>query len=751
MPTHEPTVEEPAEFRKVETDARLMHEAMGFENMAGNRGLDEIARAAVQLSMRDTYNVMENLRNKWLTIYRNYRGDTLSQTVHGEIALHEPEPYKAVETVHPRLMRSLLSADPPFALRGYDWEDDDAAKHQTALIRQQFEDQDWESKLDIMLRELLIYGTCIQKTWWEQEVKEVRYQRVRRKPTDRPGVMEHEIVKVAREELTFDGNISRPVSIFDFYAPPTLNPWDAPWMGDRSIWPAYDVVKMGELGLWKNLNQLKGLHGGEVTTLDDEYKERKFYSAGVYDTREASMSPHVDHWKVFDWWGPLKIHGDDKPEVMCNVTILDPDSANIPVVIRQCPFWHGQKPYQVARWIALHEEMFGIGLLEPIARMSFELDSKKNQFHVATALEANPMYVASDDANVPDGQLIATPGLVLRAGDPDGIKPLITPKVSDAALQAMQELKTSIRETHGVTSPLQGGQTAASKTLGQHTSEVNEASMRILGGLQRFEKELLLPMVNQYAWNNQQFLSKAKTVNVLGAHGLKFADRYMVKPETITGKFMAYAVASERLSTQLVQTQQLINLLDRAPVLNQQMGAEIVKIRPLLAKIFREGFGFRDAAEFISIDPRDSGVLSSTEEHEAWMHGVVPRVRDEDAHVDHYASHMQFLQTPAFKWLEENMPHVAQEVMSHIAKHFVKITGNIEMFGSKAATAADMGTITQLAEGGGGGGAQAGGRGFNEPGQDPGSPNFRSEEMPADQEGMSKSEGTRSGPNPGAS
>jgi len=759
VPTYELTEEEPASSRQVEVDARLHHESMGFENLATDPEIQERAKAAVQLSMRDTYNVMESLRNKWLTLYRLYRGDTIAQIVQGQIPLHEPEPFKAVETVHPRLMREIFKQDPIFGLDGYEWEDDEAAKHQIALITAQLKEQDWESTCDILLRELLIYGTCIQKTFWRQDIREVQYQRVRRVPTERVGIMKPELIEVKREELIYDGNVSKPVSIFDFFGPPTLSPQDAPWMGDQSLWPSYEIMRMGELGLWVNLDELRDHPGGEVTSLNDEYKERKFYSAGVYDTREATMSPHVAHYKCLDWWGPLditkKIHGGK--EVMCNVTILDPDSKNLVVSVRQHPNWHGQMPYQLCRWIALHEELFGIGLIEPVARMSFELDSKKNQYHVATALEANPMIVMDDTANIHDNQLIATPGLVIRGATSDAAKPFMVPRVSDAALQAMGELKNSIRETHGVTSPIAGYQTAASKTLGQHTSEVNEASLRILGGLKRFEKELELPMINQMAWNNMQFLSRPKTVRILGAQGLRYQDRYTVKPENITGRFKAYAVASERLTTQLVQVQQLINLLDRAPQLNQVMGEEIIKVRPLLMKIFREGFGFKDAAEFITIDPRDAGLLASEEEHEAWMNGVVPRVNELDAHVDHYQSHYQFMQSESFAWLEANMPNVAAEAIRHAVEHLAKMTGDIEIYSSKAHRAADQGALSQLAQNGqmGGGGPSAGGRGFNAPGQSPESPNFRRESpndnMPQTEEGMNKSEGTRSGPNPGAS
>jgi hypothetical protein len=726
---------------------------MGFENMAGNPEVATRAYAAVMDGVRDTYNVMEFLRNKWLILYRLYRGETIAAFQYGRMQLHSPEPFKAIESIHPRLFKALFDQEPTFRFRGEDWHDDDAAKNQEGLCQQQLVEMDYHRTADTLLRDFCIYGTCAQKTSWEQEIKDVRYARAQRVPDEtKAGRSKINRREIQREEIVFDGNRARNVSIFDLMAPPTANSvQDAEWCSDRSLWPSFKIIEYGRKGIFKNLDVLKDRAGDDDANFGDEFKERKAYSYGVYDSRQASLASHIAHFTLIDWWGYFRISEDpSEPEVPCNLVLIEPNSAKCVAVVRQNPHWHGEKPYQVARYIKLHEEFFGIGVLEPIARLSFELDTKRNLYDAATQLESNPMLVVEDGANVPDGQLIAQPGLILRAQSADGIKPLFLPKVSDAALQCMGDLKTEIRETHGVTSPLMAArspQGGGSKTATQHTSETNEANMRLIGGIKNFENEIFVPMLRQMAANNQQFLSRTRVINQLGPQGLAWRDRYTVRPENITGKFMITPVASFRLSTQMVQTQQLINLLDRAPAINEQEGAVVIKIRALLGKIFREGFGFRDVADFLSLDPAEAGLLSAIEEHELWWHGKVPPVRKEDDHVTHYEAHEDWLNGEDGQEMEQEEPSIFADAVAHNADHAKEIARAQEVQSRALMEANQMMAL----KGQGQNGAQ-GGTGFAGPGQDPQSPNHRREGgMPSDADGAAKSEGSQGAPNPGGS
>jgi hypothetical protein len=535
--------EGPEDQQNADQQVRLYEESVGVDNLASNKKVVEQAKQAVLSSVKDVYNVMEFLRNKWLILYRLYRGETLSQFQYGRTQLHSPEPHKIVETIHPRVMRSIFGVDPWFKLFGEKHEDDVYAKNQEVLCKQQTREMHFEQKASRFIRDGLIYGTAIQKTWWKQETRKVTYRNGRRIPDpDFPGSYKVELEEIKKDqELVFDGNHVQPVSIFDFYGPPTASSVnEAEWCADRSSWPGYKIKKMGEDGHWLNLREIKDQPGTNDANFGDEFKERKAYSYGVFDSREASHAPHVPHYTVIDWYGPLDIHGNGS-EVLCNVVMIEPDQMKLVVRITELPFWHGEKPYQAWRWIELEEELYGIGALEMSARLSMEKDMKRNLLMAATQLEANPMFLISDEANVPDGQLVAQPGLCLRVPDvQNSMAPLHVPNVSDAALKAENILTQDIRETAGTTSPMMAAQApfGRGKTATQHTAEIDEANTRLIGGIKNYERDVIVPLLNQMAWNNQQFLSYPKAVRDIGPQGLRFLDRYTIAPEDILGKFI---------------------------------------------------------------------------------------------------------------------------------------------------------------------------------------------------------------------
>ncbi len=729
-----------------EKKARLYEESIGFPNMANDKFVEEQARAAVLSGLKDVFNVMEFLRNKWLVLYRLYRGESLDSYSFGRNRMHSPEPYKVVETLQPKIIRTLFNSDRWFKLDGEQEEHEGAAKAQEVLCRDQLRVARHRAKVGRFVRDGLIYGTSIQKTWWKQEHGEMTYRNGRRVPDeDFPGKTKMKLSEVKRQELTFDGNCTENVSIFDFLTAPNASSIeDAEWAADRSGMPDYDVKRMGEMGHWLNLKKLEQHPGSSDTSFGDEFKERKSYAYGVFDPREASWAPHVPHYEVIDWWGPLVVKNDNGnlETRLCNVVMVEPKSLQLIVRVTVCPFWHQQKPYQAWRPISLEQELYGIGALEMIARLSMEKDMKRNLLMAATQLEANPMWLISDEANIPGGQLLLEPGLGLRVPNiENSIAPLHVPQVSDSALKAENVLTKDLRETAGSTSPSMGAQdpfSTNSKTATQHTSEIDEANLRLVPMIDSYEEEVRVPMINQMTWNNQQFLSYPRVVREVGAMGLQFQDRYTIRPEDVLGRFIVTPLSSHKLTTKQTQVQQLVNILDRAPVINQLYGPKAVNMPRLLAMILEQGFDIRNASEFIQV-PGESGLLTPTEEHELWYHGNVPGRKADDNDMRHILAHTEELSTTKFEELEKHSPGTGLKARAHIAEHYKKLELMQMIQEDQLQQFAQLGAQSGLMNGppGGGGSPVAGAAG---PGQDPGSPNIRNTEIDRGEGGGEKGE-----------
>jgi len=737
-----------------EQKARLYEESVGFKNLADDPFVIEQAKHAVLSGRSDVFNVMEFLRNKWLILYRLYRGETLDQYAYGRERMHSPEPFKVVETLHPKIMRTLFGNERWFRLYGVHQEHDSNAKVQEALCRQQVREARYVEKASRFVRDGLIYGTAIQKCYWRQEIGHRTYRTGTRIPNpDFPGTTKVKLSKIDREELVFDGNDMENVSIFDFMTSPNASSiQDAEWAADRSSWPDWKVKQMGELGHWINLRALKDHPGSNDTSFGDEFKERKSYAYGVFDPREASWAPHVPHYEIFDWWGPLVIQqrdGSYKTRI-CNVVMIEPDSLQLIARVTEIPFWHGQKPYQAWRPIDLEDEFYGIGALEMIARLSLEKDMKRNLLMAATQLEANPMLVVSDEANIPDSQIIAQPGGVIRVpGDPSkAVVPFHVPQVSDAALKAENVLTMDIRETSGATSPSMGAKDpfGEGKTATQHMAEIDEANLRLVPMIQNFETQVLVPMLDQMTWNNQQFQSYERTVRELGALGMRFHDRYEIRPEDLVGRFLVQPLASHKLTTKQTQVQQLVNILDRAPIINQMYGPNAVKMVPLLAMILEQGFDIRNVDEFIST--QEGNLLTPSQEHELWYHGNVPERNPDDNDLRHLQNHLEEFSTPQFEELERLSPGTAARARAHARVHGMEVERLQLVQEDALMKGAQQGALMASMQGGGNGQASplAGAGG---PGQGPTSPKVRRNENQRGENGP-QGEAMRRAPNLGA-
>lgn len=737
--------------------AKLYAEMVGFENLANDQFVVEQAKAAVLSSLKDVFATMQYLRNKWLILYRLYRGETINQYAYGRMKLHSPTPFKIVESLHPRIMRTIFGGERWFQLYGEGEEHDIAAQAQEALCRDQLRAMSYKERASRFVRDGLIYGTAIQKTYWKQELGERAYRKARRVPDPRiPGASKIELEEVKRTELMFDGNDVVPVSIFDFQSSPSASSIDeAEWCLDRSMWPDFRVKQMVEMGHWVNLAQLASYAGSNDFSYEDPFKQRKAYAYGVFDSRAGNQSPHIPHYEVVDWWGPLviKAKNGEYTTRICNVVMLDPKGLSLIPRVTINPFWHGKKPYQVWRPIELEGELFGIGALEPIARLSVEKDTKRQLLMASTQLEGNPMMVVSDQSNIPPGQLVAQPGLIIRVpGNPsEAVMPLQFNPVSDSALKAENVLEVEMREVSGVTAPVLGASDplgGSSKTATQSNNDLNEANMRLSGAIMNYDTAVTVSMLEQMAWNNMQFQNREKVIRDIGPMGVRFRDRFTVRPEDLIGRFIVQPLSGFRLLTKQTQVQQLINLMDRGPVINQMYGPNAVKMPKLMAYIIEHGFDIRNVDEFITLPAEESRLLTAIEEHEMWMHGNVPPRRPDDNDMRHVIAHMEEMKGDRFAMLEESDPGTAALARAHVADHMRKLALLQEQQEKMMMEMAQAASAMNIGGGGGGGPEGAAGEG-----QDPDSPKVRrnEEERQGGGEGSEvKSDAMSSAPNEGA-
>jgi hypothetical protein len=267
------------------------------------------------------------------------------------------------------------------------------------------------------------------------------------------------------------------------------------------------------------------------------------------------------------------------------------------------------------------------------------------------------------------------------------------------------------------------------------------------------------PMLDQMTWNNQQFMSYEQVIRAVGAAGLNYTDRYTVGPQELIGRFLVQPLASFKLLTKQTQVQQLVNLLDRIPMFAQIYGPQSVNGIKLLAHVMEFGFDIRNTGDFVKLPPDESSLLTAIQEQELWYHGKVPPVRSDDNHLRHALIHMEELKSERFEYLYKHDNGAAARARAHIAEHMQVLALTQEMQEKQIMDMQQVANSMQIQP------PPMGGIGMDEakldvagagaPGQEPGSPNVRRNELERGDAGgavgnAQKSEAMSAAPNAGA-
>jgi hypothetical protein len=328
--------------------------------------------------------------------------------------------------------------------------------------------------------------------------------------------------------------------------------------------------------------------------------------------------------------------------------------------------------------------------------------------------------------------------------------------VSDSALKAENILEAEMREVSGVTAPVIGTNDpmgASSKTATQSNNDLDEANLRLSGAGANYDRDVTTSMLEQMTWNNMQFQNYEKVIRDVGPMGVRYRDRWTIRPEDLIGRFIVQPLSGFRLMTKRTQVQQLINLLDRGPVINQMYGPSAVKMPKLLAYIMEMAFDIRNVDEFIQLPPDEARLLTAMEEEELWYHGSVPPRRPDDNDMRHILSHEEQIGAERFAELEKSDPGTAAKARAHIADHYRKLMLVQELQEKMLMEQAQQQSMLGLAGEGGGGAAQQ--PSAAQPGQEPGSPKTRRTGGGKGDEGggpfqEAKSSGMSGAPNEGA-
>ncbi len=528
--------------------------------------------------------------NDYYGLYRNYRRLKAARPGADELEdakrewgaeLFIPYTFATIETLVPR----VLDRDPRMVVKPLSEQARNGTQPISRLFEQRQNEIDYALKLQPVARRGLKYGLGVGKTHWERDARQVKKLERRIYGS---GFTERE-----REVVRSEGPQFEDVDLFDFFWDPAAKSIET---CEAAMHRAYRsrayVAKMLKSGTWDRRIDPKVVEQLTAETNPGEAHRERLVEAGLSDpdTRQGQMH---EVWEYHD--------GEEV------ITVLD----GALVVLARPSFFHRELPFQIFRPTLQEGEFPGIGEIEPIAHLQYELNTLRSQRRDNATLVLQKAFLYMEGRVDPEDLVIAPGGGIAVQGMPrDTIVPLEIGEIPASGYSEEEALKRDIERTVGVSDTVAGGESGAgvNETATGVQLIQSAANIRIKQKVKNLEAETITPAARQWLELYRQYTFGKRTVRIedqSAPGGYAFPT---VGPEELAADV---EVLPESGSTEPENEAQKRN--DAMTLYNQASGNGEVDQRKLAAWLFGQ-FGWANPEEMLvppqpKIDPNVMGQI----------------------------------------------------------------------------------------------------------------------------------------------
>jgi hypothetical protein len=458
---------------------------------------------ALREYVREKFDASERLRksfddrwNIWYGLSRNYRRlargykqasspndadtvmDEMRRTFGEELFI--PYGFTVIETNVPR----ILATDPRMSVKPNDQKQltYEACEPVKQLYERDQKRMAYETKLQETVRSGLRYGLGVQKLYWQRKYRSG--QRVVPMET-KDGFQVIDDNRI----LVFEGPMAESCDIFDFFWDPAAHDlgesceylihrtWRSMRYVEERVSEGKEMRAKGLKGGWAevDLDTVKGLAS---STKRGEIWQGRHTAAGMADY-QARGNEEVEVWEF---------HERDRVATILGRELVVQNALN--------PFMHGDYPFQIYRPTIVEHEFVGVGEIEPIAHLQYELNEMRGQRRDAATLALNRGYFYSQGMLNPKTVRTGAGVFVPVQGDPkDVIFPMPFQDIPASGVSEEEALKRDIELTTGISESTVGSEGEETATGTQLVQQA--ANQRIRQKAKNLHPDLLRPAAAQ--------------------------------------------------------------------------------------------------------------------------------------------------------------------------------------------------------------------------------------------------------------
>jgi hypothetical protein len=401
-----------------------------------------------------------------------------------------PFAYSTVETIVPR----MIAKGPRMIVVPRDERAVGSVRAMKLVIDAQCKQIDYETVLQVIGKDGLIYGLGVGKTRWRYEQR----TQVRAIETLTPGRYQE---SAPQRVVAFDDAVAERVDPFDFMWDPNGDTIDTVEFVIHRLWrSAAQVVRNVRDGVWRAQENdpecpwtLEDLLAGHARTQRSNVWDERLSAEG-YNTSGQRQDGLHEVWEFHD--------GEQV------ITVLD---ACYPVQAGPNPSGMATIPFQAYRPTIVGGRFVGVSEIEAIQHLQYEINTLRSQRRDAATLALMRTYAYNETA-VDGDDLVFGPNTAIPVnGDPrEFLYALPTPELPGSSYREEQAIVEDIQRTSGIADPTSGADVGASQTATGVQLVQAAATIRIQNKARLLETQVIVPQGYQFIALNQRRILTAR-------------------------------------------------------------------------------------------------------------------------------------------------------------------------------------------------------------------------------------------------
>jgi hypothetical protein len=324
---------------------------------------------------------------------------------------------------------------------------------------------------------------------------------------------------VSDTETVYDDPDVAVIDLFDFFIDPYASDIEnARFCGHREYMTRSELESRAETADWKisfdDLSPESVIDNGAARRLSEEGRSPEISSAYSYSDSGAKGLYLVHHY-----WE------DNRYAVIINKKQLVFDGEN--------PFWHGKKPYDSCRYVALKGEFYGIGVADILSSLQDELNTTRNQRIDYNSMAMRRMWKVRNGSGLTARDLIWRQNGIIPVNELDDVTEIQVQPLPASAFANEEVIKADMRDATGCHDILMG-LSRVDETATTTMTKDNNASIRFKTVISAMERDLLIPLAEKIISLDRQFMSGEKFARLADDDG---GEAVSVSPDDLEGDF----------------------------------------------------------------------------------------------------------------------------------------------------------------------------------------------------------------------